>query len=393
MLSTLLLAFPDFNIHSTPLLLLVIQGLIFVALLLIRYSRKRILSDLFLATILLVVCYEQICYTVGFMGWYNDFRNTKINYWLIPLSTAIAPLIYLYVKSITTSAFRFRRMDWWHFALAISLIVYRMFIYTYDALQPGFESTQNGFLKIHLDEAFVLPSLRVVSFAQMLLYLAFTFQLFYQYRKKINAFFSNTYVLELRWILSFLIAFTLLFLYGAGQDIIGSFFIELSYSQRYGLNIFMALVVLFVGIKGYFTDTTQLKKLHFSFTPEPIVIPEQSEVVVSSVSQEEMDTLIRYMDIEKPYLEPDLNLITLSRKLHMSRSQLSQIINDGFDKNFNDFVNGYRIGAVKQMLVSGRQEQLSLLGIAMECGFNSKATFNRVFKKMTGKSPTMFLQK
>jgi AraC-like DNA-binding protein len=393
MLCSLLVAFPDFNIRSTPLLLLVLQGLIFVVLLLSRYARKRTISDLFLGGILLVVCYEQICYTVGFMGWYNVFKNTKINYWLIPLSTAIAPLIYLYVKSITTSSFRFKKTDWGHFILALGLILYRIIIFTYDALQPGFADTQNGYLKIHLDEAFVLPSLNVVSFAQMLLYLAFTFQLFYQYRKKINAFFSNTYALELRWILSFLIAFSLLFLYGYGQDIIGSFFVELSYEQRYGLNIFMALVVLFVGIKGYFTDTTKLKKLQFSFTPEPIVVPEQSEVPKTSITQKEMDVVIQYMDLHKPYLDAELNLITLSRKLNMSRSQLSQIINDGFDKNFNDFVNGYRVGAVKQMLVSGKQEQLSLLGIAMECGFNSKATFNRVFKKMTGKSPTMYLDK
>jgi AraC-like DNA-binding protein len=393
MVLTSLLPFPDFNIYSTPLLLLVLQGLIFVVLLLLRYARKRNLSDLFLGSILLVICYEQICYTVGFLGWYNVFRNTKINYWLIPLSTAVAPLIYLYVKSITTSFFRFKRRDWWHFAIAIGLIVYRVCIYTYDALQSGFAETQNGYLKIYLDEAFVLPSLNVISFSQMLLYLAFTFQLFYQYRKKLNVYFSNTYALELRWILIFLITFTLLFVYSTGQDIIGSFFMEMNYSQRYGLNIFMALVVLFIGVKGYFTDTTKLKKLQFSFTPQPIITPERDEELASSVSQEERDALVHYMNSERPYLDPELNLITLSRKLNMSRSQLSHIINDGFDKNFNDFVNEHRIEAVKQMLISGKQKQLSLLGIAMECGFNSKATFNRVFKKMTGESPTMYLDK
>jgi hypothetical protein len=79
----------------------------------------------------------------------------------------------------------------------------------------------------------------------MLLYLAFTFQLFYNYRKRITAYFSNTYKLELNWILSFLIAFTALFLYSSLQDIIGSLIIELNYEQRWWLNIFMAIVVLF----------------------------------------------------------------------------------------------------------------------------------------------------
>lgn len=385
-----LINFPDFNIHSTPLLLLVLQGLIFVGLLLWRYAIKRNPSDLFLGLILLIVCYEQICYTVGFMGWYDNFRNTKINYWLIPMGTAIAPLIYFYVKSITISSFVFKKSDMWHFAIPITLVIYRISIYTYDSLQLGFNDTQNGYLKINLDEAIVLPSLNFVSFVQMLLYLAFTFQLFYHYRKKINEFFSNTYKLELRWILSFLVAFTVLFLYSTGQDIIGSLYTNLSYTQRYWLNILMALVVLYVGIKGYFTDTTKLKKLEFSFTPHPITVPEHNEV--SEISEKDIAVVREYMETKKPYLNPELNLITLSRKLTMSRSQLSEIINDGFGKNFNDFVNAYRVEAVKKMLGEGKQKQLSLLGIAYECGFNSKATFNRVFKKMATISPTEFLK-
>ena len=388
-LTPLLQGFPDFNIHSTPLLILVVQGLIFVGLLFRRYVVKRNPSDLFLGMILLIVCYEQICYTVGFMGWYNVYRNTKINYWLIPMSVAIAPLIYFYVKSLTTSSFKFKKSDWWHFALAIGLVVYRTSIYTYDALQPGFDDTQNGYLKIHLDEAYVLTSLSFISFAQMIIYLSFTFQLFFTYRKKINAFFSNTYKLELKWILSFLIAFTLLFLYGAVQTFIGTMITDLSYTQQYWLNIFMAIVVLYVGIRGFFTDTTKLKKLDFSFTPQIITVPEHEET--SQVSEEEVTLVREYMESEHPYLDPELNLITLSRKLKLSRAKLSEIINHGFGKNFNDFVNSYRVDAVKKMLDDGKQEQLSLLVIAHECGFNSKATFNRVFKKLTQISPTEYL--
>ncbi|MEX0291269.1 MAG: helix-turn-helix domain-containing protein, partial [Flavobacteriaceae bacterium] len=59
---------------------------------------------------------------------------------------------------------------------------------------------------------------------------------------------------------------------------------------------------------------------------------------------------------------------------------------------FNDFVNEYRVQAVKDMLHSGKQQKLSLLGIAHECGFNSKATFNRAFRKLSGTSPSEFLK-
>ena len=167
--------FPQFNIHSTPLLILVLQGLLLTGILFVRFSKKKNISDVFLASLLLITCYEQTCYTVGFMGWYDTFRNTKINYFLIPLGLGIAPLIFFYVKAITQSNFNFRKKDWFHFLPAITLILYRLSIYLYDSMQSGFNDTQNGVLKIAVDEAVVLPLLVFVSFAQMLLYLAFTF--------------------------------------------------------------------------------------------------------------------------------------------------------------------------------------------------------------------------
>ncbi|WP_431158056.1 helix-turn-helix domain-containing protein [Winogradskyella poriferorum] len=385
--------FPDFNRWSLPLLILVLQGLIFVALLLTRYFKKRNISDLFLGLILLLTCYSQICYTVGFMGWYDAFRTTKINYFLINIGVGLAPLIYLYIKSITTSNFKFKKSYWWHFALAFAVILYRFGIYTYDALQPGFNDTQNGILKIELDEAYVQSIMGYIEAPFMLIYLAFTFQLFYNYRKKIIQYFSNTYKLELNWILSFLILFSMLFLYGVIQDIVGSRFMELGYQQRWWLNLLVALVTLYVGIKGYFTDTTKLNKLDFTFTPKTIGIPESnSDMEVKSISEDDIQIVKSLMEVEKAYLNSDLNLSDLAKMANMSRAQLSETINSGFNKNFNDFVNEYRVNAFKNMLKEDKHKQLSLLGIAEECGFNSKATFNRVFKKITNYSPTEYLK-
>lgn len=385
--------FPDFNRWSLPLLILVLQGLVFVVLLLYRYFKKQNISDLFLGLILLLTCYSQICYTVGFMGWYNEFRTTKINYFLINIGIALAPLIYLYVKSITTSNFKFKKSYWWHFALAFTVIIYRFSIYTYDALQPGFNATQNGYLKIELDEAYVQAIMGYIETPFMLVYLAFTFQLFYSYRKKIIQYFSNTFKLELNWILSFLILFSLSFLYGTIQDIIGSRFIDLGYQQRWWLNLFVALITLYVGVKGYFTDTTKLNKLDFTFTPKTIGIPEETTVLdEKTISEEDISKVEHLMQNDKAYLNADLNLSELANMAKMTRGQLSETINTGFNKNFNDFVNGYRVEAFKKMLEEDKHKQLSLLGIAQECGFNSKATFNRVFKKLTNHSPTEYLK-
>ncbi|MBO3116446.1 AraC family transcriptional regulator [Winogradskyella sp. DF17] len=326
------------------------------------------------------------------MGWYNEFRTTKINYFLINIAYALGPLIYLYVKSITQSDFKFKKVYWWYFSPAIAFVFYRLSIFTYDALQPGFSDTQNGVLKIELDETYVQTISGFIETPFMLLFLAFTFQLFYNYRKKIKQYFSNTYKLELNWILSFLIIFSILFLYGTIQDIVGSFFTDLNYEERWWLNLLMALATLYVGVKGYFTDTTKLNTLDFSFSPKSIAIPdEHGDQTKESISRSDIDKVKALMDNDKAYLNPELNLSDLAKMAQMSRAQLSETINSGFNKNFNDFVNEYRVEAFKNMLKEKKHQQLSLLGIAQECGFNSKATFNRVFKKITHHSPTEYL--
>ncbi|MBT8243834.1 MAG: helix-turn-helix domain-containing protein [Winogradskyella sp.] len=327
------------------------------------------------------------------MSWYDTFRATKINYFLINVGIALAPLIYLYVKSITTSNFKFKRVYWWHFALAITFVVYRLSIYTYDALQPGFSKVQNGVLKLKVDEGYVLEVMGYIQTPFMLLYLAFTFQLFYNYRRKIIQYFSNTYKLELNWILTFLILFSALFVYGTIQDLIGSKYINLGYQERWWLNLSTAIVTLFVGIKGYFTDTTKLNKLDFKFSPKTIGISESSNSVEEkSISDNDIIIIKHLMEKKKAYLNPELNLSDFAKLANMTRGQLSETINSGFNRNFNDFVNGYRVEAFKTMLKENKQQQLSLLGIAQDCGFNSKATFNRVFKKLTNYSPTEYLK-
>ena len=385
--------FPDFNRWSLPLLILVLQGLVFVVLLLMRYFKKRQISDLFLGLILLLTCYSQICYTVGFLGWYDEFRTTKINYFLINIGIGLAPLIYLYVKSVTTSNFKFKKNNWWHFVLAFTIIFYRFAIYTYDAQQLGFNETQNGILKIELDETYIQNIMSYIETPFMLIYLAFTFQLFYNYRKKIIQYFSNTFKLELNWILSFLVLFSVLFLYSTIQEVIGAKFVELGYQQRWWLNLFMAIVTLYIGVKGYFTDTSKLNKLDFTFSPKTIGIPEdKSDYEEKSISEKEITAVKNLMEVENAYLNPELNLSDLAKMATMSRGQLSEIINTAFNMNFNDFVNSYRVEAVKTMFKENKQKQLSLLGIAQECGFNSKATFNRVFKKLTNYSPSEYLK-
>ncbi|MBK8558088.1 MAG: helix-turn-helix transcriptional regulator [Lewinellaceae bacterium] len=98
-----------------------------------------------------------------------------------------------------------------------------------------------------------------------------------------------------------------------------------------------------------------------------------------------------FMEQEKAYLNPDLTLTELAQQTGMNTAQLSFVINNGLGKNFNDFINQYRVEAVKSSLQDPSLAHLSLLGVAFECGFNSKTTFNRAFKKLTGNAPSGYL--
>lgn len=392
------LVFPNFNLYSTPLLVLVSQGLLFGLLLFNRFYIKNRVSDFFLALLVIITCYHRTTYTIGFMDWYDTYRNTKINYWLISLSLTIGPLIYFYVRSVTTSNFKFSKKDWLHFFPALLYVLYRVFIFIYDTNQNGFDTKQNGILMESWAMGPVGSFSEAFNAIQQILYLAFSLQLYFTYRKKIKDYFSNTYKLELNWIRNFLYIYSFLFLYGILQQFVILSIVELSWIQKWWYQFFSALAVIYIGIKGYFTDTTSLEGLDFQLlgTLKKGQTPKESTIFHSKPENTELknqkERLSRFMKAERPYLNPDLNLKEMAQELRMSRGQLSEVINIGFGKNFNDFINTYRIDLVKEMLKAGKHKKLSLLGIAYECGFNSKATFNRVFKKFTNNSPTEFLK-
>jgi len=100
--------------------------------------------------------------------------------------------------------------------------------------------------------------------------------------------------------------------------------------------------------------------------------------------------LLQYMSNEQPYLDEELSLSKLASLLGISTNQLSQVINQNLNTNFYKLVNSYRIKEVQAKLKDSKYDHYSILGIAFESGFNSKSTFNKIFKEETGMTPSEY---
>ncbi|MBL4709912.1 MAG: helix-turn-helix transcriptional regulator [Flavobacteriales bacterium] len=99
------------------------------------------------------------------------------------------------------------------------------------------------------------------------------------------------------------------------------------------------------------------------------------------------------MDEEKPYLNGKLSLKEVAAHLDISVNHLSQMINEQLSKSFFDFVNEYRVKEVKKQLEELKYKEFTLLSIAHNSGFNSKSSFNSIFKKLTGFTPSEYISK
>jgi AraC-like DNA-binding protein len=379
------LFFPEFNIYSVPLLVAMLVGIATAILLLLRYRSERRITDLLLSFLALLGAYSLICYAIGFMGWYDTYRNTKINYFLLNTDLLLGPLVYWYVRFTTDSSLVWRHAMWWHFLPFGLLVLYDIFVFTYDAQQPGFWEVQNGPWEEQINFKYVYPALTIVNNFSLLLYYAFTIQHFVRYRAGLNHFFSNTIKIELNWLRNFLILVVFLFVSDWIFIYINHNIVPLSWTQNWWSHFLDGCVLLYLCFEAYRAGTLRTRGIQ-------AVGEAASETVVSGEVPDQRTLLLKNQLLEvmqstRPYLDPELTLPDLAEKIGLPTLQVSQVINQQLGKNFNDFINAYRVEAVKSMLAEGKQAQLSLLGIAYECGFNSKATFNRAFKKHTGVAP------
>jgi TolB-like protein/class 3 adenylate cyclase/AraC-like DNA-binding protein/Tfp pilus assembly protein PilF len=136
----------------------------------------------------------------------------------------------------------------------------------------------------------------------------------------------------------------------------------------------------------------KLKKTIFQTERSEGVAKKKTALLNASKSTAYSTRLLAYLSEHEPFLNPDLSLRELAHKIKIHPNHLSWLLNNNFGKNYNEFINSYRIEAFKLNAKAPKNAHLTIEGLAYESGFNSKTVFNTYFKKETGLTPKQFLK-
>ncbi len=385
----------DFNFHSSLLLIGCVQALVFAGLLGYRGLQSGRLSDRLAALILLLGTLFVAQWMLGFAGWYDarDWRSTLMFYVQWDHLAALGPLIYLYFRSLTNRDFRLRPRHALHFAPFALLLAPHLFALGYDWIYHlGFRG--HAFRYFHgtrgpaqewLHSETGNPVVSVLIWIQLSAYLIATVRDYHFYRAYLRREFSNPEALELTGLR------TILYLFIAGLtlllllDTATGWFVGFTYTSAWWRYFCMSVLLYLLAIQFYALSPERTRALRFQTdkTGAGAGVEEVPDPALSALAthlQERMRT-------QRDYLDPDLRLGDLAERLGTSPTLLSRAINGSLGLNFNDYVNGLRCRHFVEKLEAGEHRVHTLLSLAIDCGFNSKSTFNRAFRKCEGLSP------
>lgn len=212
-----------------------------------------------------------------------------------------------------------------------------------------------------------------------------------KHKKHILHFSSNTVEIDLAWIES--IVWAALFLV-IGISIFNMLFFEAPLNLF--MNGFVYTVVLFTAYhslkqKEIFPVDEEERTEALLLLADTDTNTLQNKIMTDEKLVEEKSRLYELITKEELYLDTELSLGKLAKKLNLSSHQLSYVINTGFNQNFYGFINKFRVEKAKQLIAEDKNlDKFSMIGIAFESGFNSKTSFNTTFKKITGQTPSEF---
>jgi AraC-like DNA-binding protein len=302
---------------------------------------------------------------------------------IFPLLFLLGPLLYLYVNSLATENYKLEPKHFLHLLPYLAVCIHRSVT---DAVSISSSS--------NLDEnpAFIYNKIYyVLLIVSLFIYWVFSVRIILAHRKNIPYYFSNyTKKNTLSWLIFVVLIFLVLFL--------ADLFVT-SLARVFGIDLFQFLsitsnltiftfIMLFFGINQsvIYEFKNENEETSEGDTEEKYKRSALNENKITDINNKVFD----YLKTKKPYLNSEFSFQMMVDDLGISRQNLSQVINSGQKKNFYKLISGFRVEEVKEMLANPKYEHYTVLGIAFDCGFNSKTSFNRIFKEETGYTPTEY---
>lgn len=304
----------------------------------------------------------------------------------IPYSilTAIGPLILFYTKALTDLDFDILKINKIHFIPPIVELGFQVIMIILSIRnQELFYNTQLYF--------YVTPFVYFWVAVSIFYYLRLSLNIINNHETWVLKNFSNLKHITLIWLRKLIVYYRLLWIVWVPFVIVFLCFFKFQLQYLivvmvlYFLMLILVYLTFWIGIESF-----RRGSFIYIYRPEKKTENKNFRQLTEHQVQGYIERINQLMDLEKIYLNENLSLKELASHLKADPNLISFILNNHFSTNFYEFVNRYRVDEIKKKLNSPRYKHLTLLGIAMESGFNSKTTFNRVFKQATGITPTEF---
>jgi AraC-like DNA-binding protein len=365
----------------------VVQG-IFLAALLYFHPRSDRRINLWLALyILFLTGIMAGPLVLRFIPWQDTW-------YMPPLSFMPGPLMYLYIRSFKEKITLKKASPWILFFIAISIFFYQHLDYL-GAKYPN-------------DKEIPPEALRSITSVIVFIGRYGTLFLFYflsrrelnLYQRSIKQVFSETSRIDMNWVRWLINGYLFIIICSALIYFLMAKFVDQFYLM-YLINIAIATPYMYgIAYKGLIQPTIW-QKAHTSEKQLEEQMHASEEIVKTKVKATATDNrlgeivkkTVVLMENEKLYQETELTLQELADKLQSPAHLVSQAINEVMQKSFYDLVNSYRVEEAKRLLVDPKNLNYTILSVGFEAGFNSKTTFNTVFKKFTGLTPTEYKEK
>ncbi len=348
-----------------------IQGIVY-GLSLWKTTTIHKLANRFLALILFFFSYRL---SVEIFHFFGIGRYDTFYYFFLEMNWVYGALIYFFVRSYTNPNFRWKPAYWVHFIPVFIEIVWSFYIKSQNFYWDGTRESLTWLGYYGYIAWMHYPTMYVVSGALILWYSYKSWNLLKhpilpQGYKLIDG--------KLNWIKRVVIALAIFSVLFTLTTLIDFLFFDYAFNFfGYPIFIIMAAITYWLGLEGF----SRRKDQAFKNTP-----------LLSRDEQQQLDTIAQQLEIvmqeDKLFTDPELTLSMLSRKLNTKPYLLTKTLNTVINKKFSDYVNELRIEEVKRLLSDQKNDNLTLLALAYDAGFNSKASFNRAVKKITGKPPS-----